>query len=64
VHYVEIIGRKSQVSCDVNNAQHSINTYLSFVAYSCSIFDLWSTKFPYFSRKSMPFCVWAAILSY
>ena len=38
--------------------------YLSFDAYSCSILVLASTKCPYFSRKSIPFCVWTAIWSY
>ena len=39
-------------------------TYRSFEAYSCSILHLWSTKWPYFSRKSIPFCVWLAMESY
>ena len=39
-------------------------SHLSFDAYSASILLLASTKCPYFSRKSMPFCVWTAIWSY
>ena len=38
--------------------------YLSLEAYSCSILHRWSMKWPYRSRKSIPFCVWAAIQSY
>lgn len=38
--------------------------YLSFPAYSDSIAHRSRMKFPYRSRKSMPFWVWAATLSY
>lgn len=39
-------------------------TYLSLYAYSHSIVALSRIKCPYFSRKSIPFCVCRAKLSY
>ena len=45
-------------------AIHPMCFYLNFWAYSASILLLASTKWPYFSRKSIPFWVWTAIWSY
>ena len=50
--------------CSRKNSIMTLISYRNLDAYSCSILHRWSTKWPYFSRNSMPFWVCAAMLSY
>ena len=48
-------GTRTDAAESQSGAHAILLSYLSLDEYSISILHLWSTKWPYFSRKSMPF---------